>query len=191
MRRIKRTLFIKTSKSTETVDAHAEDTEYQPSLSKASSLNNEFPNSNYGPNKLVVNSSGVESETENPDKILHSDSDLSLSDGDWAEMLTNFDKEDYFDALSDISDENVDNDLEDCGEVTDEFVCENLGFELGLWASSFVALLAVLLVYHPSRPKDPRTLLRTPRQSIVRQMYGGTYFHFCVKKALSQSKKLL
>ena len=82
--------------------------------------------------------------------------------------------------------------------MTDEKKVENLGFELGLWASSFgisfvalSALLAVLRVYHPLLPKDPRTLLRTPRQSIVRQVNGGTYFHFGVKKALSQSKKLL
>ena len=113
MRRRKRTLFTKPAKASkmfETVDVHSEDTECQPSLSNTSSLNNEFPNSGCGSNKLVVNSSGIESETENPDQIVHSDSDLSLSDGDWADMLTNFDNEDYFDALSDISDENVDND---------------------------------------------------------------------------------
>ena len=87
----------KPSKLFETNDAHVEDTECQPSL-------NEFPDSGCGPNKLVVNSSG----TENPDPIVHSDSDLSLSDGDWTEMLSNFDNEDYFDALSDItSDENA------------------------------------------------------------------------------------
>ena len=155
----------------------AEDTE--PSLSKTS-VNNE-----------------LESD-HNSHQITQSDSESSVSDGDWADMLKTFDNEEYFDALSDISDENADSDMEDDNEVTDEKEAANLGFEVGLWASSFgssfvalSALLALLRLYHLLLPKDPRTLLRTPRQSMVRQIACGAYFHFGVMKALSQSKKLL
>ena len=148
-------------------EPHSKDKECQPSLFKTSSTN-----------------SGSET-----DFVLSCSSDVE-------------EENDYFDALSDVSDGNVDSDtdsdLEECDTITDEKKAENLGFELGLWASSFgislvalSALLAVLRVYYPLLPKDPRTLLKTPRNSTVRQVDGGTYFHFGVMKTLTLSKKLL
>lgn len=63
----------------------------------------------------------------------------------------------YFDALSDASDEINGEDLKESDDQSEHQKSENLGFELGLWASSFgvsslavSALLALLCAYHPS-----------------------------------------
>jgi len=71
---------------------------------------------------------------------------------------------------------------------------ENLGSELADWASqcnipqSHVGqLLNVLQKYHPTLPKDPRTLLKTVRTLNVRELSGGgQYFHFGIKPQLQQ-----
>ena len=73
-----------------------------------------------------------------------------------------------------------------------------LAFELGMWASSFgvsfvalSALLSILRVFHPSLPKDPRTLLKTPRNTAVKSVEGGgSYFHFGIVNGLTLSKQL-
>jgi len=61
----------------------------------------------------------------------------------------------------------------------------NLSETLGLWASAhnitFVALsalLSLLRVHHPSLPKHPQTLLKTPRQVNIKTVEGGSYYHF-------------
>ena len=119
----------------------------------------------------------------------------AVPEDDWYETMQTIENEEYLDVSSD---DNAGSDLDEIDELTEEEKAENLGFELGLWASSFgisivalSALLAVLRVYYPSLPKDPRTLLKTPRQTIVRQIDGGTYFHFGIMKAICQSKQLL
>jgi len=61
----------------------------------------------------------------------------------------------------------------------------NLVQKLGLWASAhnitivaLSALLSVLRVHHPSLPKHPKTLLKTPRQFNIKTVEGGSYYHF-------------
>lgn len=51
-------------------------------------------------------------------------------------------------------------------------------------------LLSILKPHHPSLPKDPRTLLKTPREIIVKPVSGGSYYHFRVRECLSKSKEL-
>lgn len=74
-----------------------------------------------------------------------------------------------------------------------------LSAELGSWASEFNIshsalshLLSVLSPYHPSLPKDPRTLLKTPRKIHLKSVdaSSGYYFHFGIKEALSKSVPL-
>ena len=74
----------------------------------------------------------------------------------------------------------------------------NLAFELEQWATSnsnpvtaLSSLLGMLRVFHPSLPKDPRTLLKTPCPSNLKLVEGGAYFHFGIANCLSKSKELL
>jgi len=67
----------------------------------------------------------------------------------------------------------------------------NMASELGKWASSFSitaealsALLTFLRLYHPSLPKDPRTLLKTPKQVDVKTIQDGSYCHFGIQNCL-------
>ena len=71
----------------------------------------------------------------------------------------------------------------------------DLTSRLATWASefniSFVAiasLLSVLRPFHPSLPKDPRTLLKTPRicTNEIKSIAGGSYFHFGIVDSVSK-----
>ena len=71
--------------------------------------------------------------------------------------------------------------------------------ELAKWAtdshipvSALAGLLNVLRRYHPSLPKDPRTLLKTPRKTNLRDVDDGNggYYHFGVKESLAKSTQL-
>ena len=100
----------KHAKMSEAVGDQAEDRECQLSVSNTSYLRDEFQKSGCCPNFIVNGSDNVESNDE-PDEVIHSDSDVS--DRDWADMLKNLDSKEYFDALSDISHGDADNDLDD------------------------------------------------------------------------------
>ena len=71
--------------------------------------------------------------------------------------------------------------------------------ELANWAtdsqipvSALAGLLNVLRRYHPSLPKDPRTLLKIPRKTNLREVDDGNggYYHFGVKESLAKSTQL-
>ncbi|XP_050518665.1 uncharacterized protein LOC126892889 [Diabrotica virgifera virgifera] len=51
-------------------------------------------------------------------------------------------------------------------------------------------LLNILKPYHPELPRDARTLLHTPRKTILQPINSGHYIHFglrnCLQKLLSQ-----
>lgn len=60
---------------------------------------------------------------------------------------------------------------------------------LGKWAVKFQiphnavnSLLDILHDYHPNIPKDARTLLKTPRHYDVKEISGGSYYHFGIEK---------
>lgn len=76
---------------------------------------------------------------------------------------------------------------------------EILETELAKWAIDFniphsavSSLLKVLRVHHPSLPKDPRTLLSTPRMVTVSHIAGGIYHHVgiasCLQKLIESRK---
>jgi hypothetical protein len=63
--------------------------------------------------------------------------------------------------------------------------------ELANWATSFqislIALGALLLIlrkYDFPLPKDPRTVLHTPKNIVLQQIKNGFYYHFGIKRAL-------
>ncbi|XP_065663166.1 uncharacterized protein LOC136085734 [Hydra vulgaris] len=67
-----------------------------------------------------------------------------------------------------------------------------------MWAASFSifivassSLLSILRISHPSLPKDPRTLLKTPHASNVRAVEGGFYFHFGIVNSLQRLSHLI
>ena len=51
------------------------------------------------------------------------------------------------------------------------------------------SLLPILRIFHPSLPKDPRTILKTPRSSNVRAIEGGSYYHFGIVKSYVEQIK--
>ena len=68
---------------------------------------------------------------------------------------------------------------------------ENLGMELSNWAmksnvshSSLGELLQILVKYHPSLPKDPRTLLSTQKIIELKTIPGGFYYHFGIANGI-------
>ena len=46
-------------------------------------------------------------------------------------------------------------------------------------------LLGILRKYHPSLPKDPRTLVKTERKVFIKQLKEGHYHHFGIKPTLT------
>ncbi|XP_050706897.1 uncharacterized protein LOC126992284 [Eriocheir sinensis] len=63
--------------------------------------------------------------------------------------------------------------------------------KLAKWAVDFKishnainSLMEILLKYHPSLPKDARTLLSTPRYYDIKQVAGGSYHYFGVEALL-------
>jgi hypothetical protein len=107
---------------------------------------------------------------------------------------------DYGDELDDqLNDNNSgvsgDSDMSDGSEFSDdrENETEKLEQSLAEWANNFNIshsalsdLLSRLQVHHPALPKDPRTLLHTDitYSSHIREIPGGWYFHFGIKKCV-------
>ena len=93
------------------------------------------------------------------------------------------------DALSSVSDSG--DDKSDCPS-SDYLSDECLGGEILAWAKNcnissvhVGSLLAVLRKYHPTLPKDPRTLLETAREVSVKECgNGGGYYHFGILTVL-------
>ncbi|XP_025110695.1 uncharacterized protein LOC112574075 isoform X2 [Pomacea canaliculata] len=95
----------------------------------------------------------------------------------------------------------LDSDFDEFSSSSDSENSENDDYdlvrELGRWASSFnitvvavSALLSLLRIYHPSLPKDPRTVMKTARHINVRTIEGGSYYHFGITNCLSKLKGL-
>ena len=57
-------------------------------------------------------------------------------------------------------------------------------YRLRLPLSSLRVILEELKGHHPILPKDPRTLLRTPRHCCVKRKAGGTYVHLGLQSGL-------
>ena len=75
--------------------------------------------------------------------------------------------------------------------ATDE-VTDSLEYNLGEWSiannithTALRSLLDMLRPYHPSLPKDPRTLLRTPTKHNIRNINGGQYCHIGLELGLA------
>ena len=96
-----------------------------------------------------------------------------------------------------------------CSESEDESSCtfdeheeaafneQDLAFQLSFWAHNFhislaalSALLLILRAFHPLLPKCASTLMETPRHVNIRNVAGGSYFHFGFEKALRCCSKL-
>ena len=50
--------------------------------------------------------------------------------------------------------------------------------------SSLSPLLAILRPYFPTLPKDPRTLLRTKTKYEIKELAGGSYYHFGIESSI-------
>jgi hypothetical protein len=123
--------------------------------------------------------------SESKDLLVDNDDDISMQ-----EFLDNIE------TRIESSDEEF-SDVDDSLNEEAEDQTPNLASELLTWACSFgitlvalSALLVVLRVFHPDLPKDARTLLKTPRNIIVKSIENGSYFHFGIFKTLSRSKEL-
>ncbi|XP_070182273.1 uncharacterized protein [Littorina saxatilis] len=88
------------------------------------------------------------------------------------------------------SDSDTDSDIESVFDPVDK--TEELGGELAAWSSkwkvkanAFTALLTLLNVYFPRLPKDSRTVMKTPRSLDVKEIGGGSYFHFGIVAMLT------
>ena len=125
-----------------------------------------------------------------------------IEDREWINVLNELEKDTFLAEKDEGSDSSDDTDSElEMGQEeseSEEKKSENLAIELGLWASSFgisfvamAALLTVLRIYFPLLPKDPRTLLKTPRFNHVKTVEGGSYVHFGIVKCVAQSKDVL
>lgn len=80
----------------------------------------------------------------------------------------------------------------ECSDDSDELNDDCLADDIAHWFKEcsipqvhLGSLLTILKKYHPSLPKDPRTLLETVREVSVKDMGGGgSYHHLGVKKVL-------
>jgi hypothetical protein len=103
------------------------------------------------------------------------------------------DDEDDFEYWHDNEDEKFsDNDECDNDDDTDLLASKiaNWALNENITMKALTSLLQILHPYHPSLPRDPRTLLSTPKSVPVENLAsGGVYYHFgienCIKK-LSQ-----
>lgn len=132
--------------------------------------------------------SGYESDTEimsvNTDEFMSTNCTVSapLDMDDWLFS----DEFDYYRVASSESDTN--SSLDD-----DEISDDDLPRLLADWAISFEipnnafgSLLGLLHTYHPSLPVDPRTILHTPRNTVVKQLSdGGSYKHIGIRHNLT------
>ena len=123
-----------------------------------------------------------------------SDSDSESGEAEWNQFFADIENQEQEYEVDSESNERVSSGSESEAEID----TDTLALELGLWASqnniSVVALsglLSLLRVFHPSLPKDPRTLMKTPRESNITAVEGGAYFHFGIVESLSKSKDLL
>lgn len=55
---------------------------------------------------------------------------------------------------------------------------EGWAIEFGISLIALSALLSILKIYHPSLPKDGRTLLKTNASYTISSIAGGM-FHYC------------
>ena len=79
----------------------------------------------------------------------------------------------------------------DARSVTSESDDCDLSHKLANWVTEFKithkatsGLLEILQNYFPNLPKDPRTLLNTPRSYNVKHIAGGSYHHFGLEQSL-------
>jgi hypothetical protein len=93
------------------------------------------------------------------------------------------------------TDENVNMEIEENINIDDK---KNLVAKLCDWALLFgishVALTALLMILRISLPdeqlpKDARTLLRTPRKTVIRKVSPGNYFHYGLLKGIMDQLK--
>ena len=73
----------------------------------------------------------------------------------------------------------------------------NLSLLLQVWAienkitiSALGKLLVILQNYHPSLPKDARTLLSISKSFDIQELAGGSYYHFGIRHSLEQQMKI-
>ena len=50
--------------------------------------------------------------------------------------------------------------------------------------SSLSPLLAILWPYFPTLPKDHRTLLCTKTKYVIKELAGGSYYHFGIESSI-------
>ena len=138
-------------------------------------------------------------------QFLHSDldSECSIFDDEfvWATLedsITNSYSDVNCEALEDaVQDEVVGNDychfdLENDLEKREKLKKETLKSSLRFWAIAFrvslAALTALLLILrcftHADLPLDGRSLLGTPKHTLIFEIGGGQYYHFELRKAL-------
>lgn len=92
--------------------------------------------------------------------------------------------------MNEIEDNDINMDIDE-ENVIDIDNKENLAAKLCDWALLFgishVALLIILKIYLPVEqlPKDARTLLCTPRKTIIRKVTPGNYFHYGLLKGIT------
>ena len=96
----------------------------------------------------------------------------------------------YLDSGTSSDDASSDDDCDDCSS-------ESLSHQLAEWAHTFnisqVALGSLLQILRGSGtdlPKDPRTLLQTPKVVNVANVAGGSYFYFGVASAIQSRTRM-
>ena len=79
----------------------------------------------------------------------------------------------------------------DSGEEEVADICFN--DKVAIWStrnnithSATSEIMDILRPYHPSLPKDPRTLLKTMRKPNIRDTAGGSYYHAGISSVLNQ-----
>lgn len=86
----------------------------------------------------------------------------------------------------------VESDSDSDFDCEENDLAEKLHDDLCSWVSknkiamtALKELLGILRQFHPSLPKDPRTLLKTPQNFIVKSVGAGSYYHFGIWSTLT------
>lgn len=88
--------------------------------------------------------------------------------------------------ISDSEDDSDNDDIENVHIPLTKSLCDwAVNFRVSLVA--LTALLAILIVRHPSLPKDARTLLNTITSYSIQAVSGGTYHYIGILKAFEKS----
>lgn len=166
-----------------------------PSSSELTTDNIDVTNQSAG-NRDVINEDQdvllnvCDDSIENPiDNQTHELNFLSDSD-------ENVDQQQYFETseFEYSCCQNVSSESESDSSDSDE--SENLADELSEWAVNFgithaalAANLKILRKYHPSLPKDPRTIINRGNSTgsaavVVQNIAGGSYYHFGIEKTV-------